>query len=295
MLKIGKVYKRVIEDRFGKKDYGFFPFGKSVGMFLGVTPSGWSFFATNVDRGQTCIINEEPIEDNFEEVKFEQEKTMKSELPTIRFTVKDNYGRVSTVDYEWNKDDGIPDQETILENMEECSCSLNESVNTCECEPEWDNGEILKVEYLNANSELAPTLNEEDIVDILNKKFNITKPSVADLPGHSLLYNEMLMCFKDYAKALVGKLPKQPCYREDELLKMMPPDKDESKSRNPVDVTFEVAYNHARKEIARALANRLQKPRKVDGKKIKQLIDDCVSVGNRTELFLSIMKEIGDE
>jgi hypothetical protein len=98
---------------------------------------------------------------------------MSDKLPVLRFTIKDNYGRISTADYKWNKNDGIPDQETILENMEKCTCSLNESVNHCECEPEFDNGEIVSVELLQPTQTYSedklvkPVVDREKIIDIV--------------------------------------------------------------------------------------------------------------------------------
>jgi len=52
----------------------------------------------------------------------------------MKFKVTDNNGKESFVEYEWNKEDGVPNEEDILENMEECTCCLNESVNHCEGE-----------------------------------------------------------------------------------------------------------------------------------------------------------------
>jgi len=57
------------------------------------------------------------------------------------------------------------------------------------------------------------TYSEEEIVDILNKNFNISKPNDS-LPGHKLFYDEVLLCFKDYAHALANKLVKPVVDRE---------------------------------------------------------------------------------
>lgn len=109
--------------------------------------------------------------------------------------------------------------------------------------------------------ETAPTMSEEKILKMMPPEKDESKSRNPVDVTFEVAYNHAR---KEIARALSGKLSKQPCYGEEELLKMMPPEKDESKSHNPVYVIFEVAYNHVRKEIARALANRLQKPRKVE-------------------------------
>jgi len=51
----------------------------------------------------------------------------------MRFKVIDNNGKEHiTKEYHWDKKDGIPYEEKILEDMEECSCSLNESNSYCD-------------------------------------------------------------------------------------------------------------------------------------------------------------------
>ncbi len=83
----------------------------------------------------------------------------------LRFKVTDNHGRDHVVDYNWNKDDGIPNEETILEKMEECDCSLNESVNHCEGDCfKFDNG---KVELI-VSVPVVPEV-EERLINALRK------------------------------------------------------------------------------------------------------------------------------
>lgn len=69
--------------------------------------------------------------------------------PKFKFVVKDNRGmlHISPV---YTLVDDIIDEERIREDMEEligneyCNC-FNESQNHCECEPSFDNGEIIEV------------------------------------------------------------------------------------------------------------------------------------------------------
>ena len=51
----------------------------------------------------------------------------------MKFTIKDNYGNQHiSKEYIWNREEGIPPEEKILEDMEECTCSLNESDAYCD-------------------------------------------------------------------------------------------------------------------------------------------------------------------
>jgi CDGSH-type Zn-finger protein len=65
----------------------------------------------------------------------------------MKFKVKDNFGRIHlSKEYEWDKYHGIPDEETILEEMEECNCSLNENNPYCDgscCI--FEHGEVVEV------------------------------------------------------------------------------------------------------------------------------------------------------
>ena len=69
----------------------------------------------------------------------------------VSFEVKDNYGNITqSKEYIWNKEDGLPCEEAILEDMEECDCSFNESVNHCEGECiRFNEGEVLDLEVVN--------------------------------------------------------------------------------------------------------------------------------------------------
>ena len=59
------------------------------------------------------------------------------------FRVTDNYGKAHFVEYEWDKEDGIPNAEDILDRMEKCTCSLNEFVSCCEGDCiSFDNGVV---------------------------------------------------------------------------------------------------------------------------------------------------------
>lgn len=61
----------------------------------------------------------------------------------MKFKVTDNSGRTQIVEYEWSKEDGIPNEETILENMETCNCQLNESTALCEGDcVKFDEGKV---------------------------------------------------------------------------------------------------------------------------------------------------------
>ena len=50
----------------------------------------------------------------------------------IKFQVVDNFGKAHYTTYLWTEESGIPNKEDILENMEECTCDLNEAVSCCE-------------------------------------------------------------------------------------------------------------------------------------------------------------------
>ena len=66
----------------------------------------------------------------------------------MKFKVKDNYGKVHiSKDYEWNKQEGIPCEDMILDDMERpCSNNCaNESTNVCDCPSEFDEGEVIGV------------------------------------------------------------------------------------------------------------------------------------------------------
>lgn len=65
----------------------------------------------------------------------------------MKFNVTDNMGVVHLVEHEWTKEDGMPSEYEILEQMEVCSCQLNESNNHCDGDCiNFDEG---KVEIIN--------------------------------------------------------------------------------------------------------------------------------------------------
>ncbi len=122
-----------------------------------------------------------------------------------------------------------------------------------------------------------PTYSEEEIICCIWREFRGEETEPYHWGDCNQQPQPCLLCHCErIAKFLSGKLPKQPTYSEEEIYNIS-------------------CRCDTRNDFVKALFGKLRQPRKVDGKKIKQLIDDCVSVGNRTELFLSIMKEIGDE
>lgn len=70
----------------------------------------------------------------------------------FKFKVKDNWGTIhESKEYSlWdiiNNDDCLSNEQ-ILEDMERtCNCT-NESISICECEPEFDAGEIVEIEQV---------------------------------------------------------------------------------------------------------------------------------------------------
>lgn len=65
----------------------------------------------------------------------------------MKFKIKDNFGNIHiSDDYDWDKEDGIPNEETLLEHMDEnfCSCIPNENTSYCDCESQFDNGEVIE-------------------------------------------------------------------------------------------------------------------------------------------------------
>lgn len=240
---------------------------------------------------------------------------MKSELPT-REEVKE----VLEILERWcaaggyaNDPDGVVEKilkayinGDLIPRIHELAPMMSEEVQqTLEAE------RILRLKYQGIVYRLCAMFDEgtrKCMVDMLEQKFK------AEIDKKWKLYAEI-----ERLKELSGKLPKQPCYGEDELLKMMPPEKKEGKhdchnndnscwcyecddAGNKEDFTHNRPYNQARKEIARALSGKLQKPRKVGRAKILDIITKAyyVDAQNTVEEYFErladlIMKEIGDE
>ena len=85
------------------------------------------------------------------------------------FIVKDNGGNIClSSEYAWTPEDGLPCEEAILEDMEECTCTLTESVNHCEggCIA-FDEGKVIdKIEYAGSTDKKGKDIYEGYIVDI---------------------------------------------------------------------------------------------------------------------------------
>jgi hypothetical protein len=65
----------------------------------------------------------------------------------MQFRIKDNNGNIHiSKKYSWNKENGIPNEEQILEDIDNCSCSLNESNAYCDSSCSlFDEGEVLEI------------------------------------------------------------------------------------------------------------------------------------------------------
>ena len=63
----------------------------------------------------------------------------------MRFKVIDNNGKeVTTKNYVWDREGGIPNEDKVLEDLEECTCNLNESDPYCDGSCfRFDEGKVL--------------------------------------------------------------------------------------------------------------------------------------------------------
>jgi len=90
-------------------------------------------------------------------------------LKKCSFKVKDNFGNIlESKEYEWTKENGIPCEEKILEDMEVCNCGFNESVNHCEGDCiRFDEGEVINIIW-----NTRKTLSVEEIADIIKSRLD---------------------------------------------------------------------------------------------------------------------------
>lgn len=135
----------------------------------------------------------------------------------FKFVVKDNNGNIHLTQTYTYDENGLPNYEKILEDMEKCNCTLTESVNCCEGDCiNFDNGEVLyKLQYVNKKDCEGTEIYEGYIVEYENNNCGYGRPREEELSRYivpdiiDIDSDYKLLVFNDSCKVL-GNIYKNP-------------------------------------------------------------------------------------